>query len=62
MTILRHATGEGIEAQVFNYRVIRWDEAGLEAFAERADGLMSGTAIGCALKDNAAVLNWSPWM
>lgn len=35
-TILHHTTGEDLEAQVFNYRVVRWDESGLEAVADAA--------------------------
>lgn len=59
-TILYHTIGEDIEAQVFSYRIVRWDESGLDAIAEDVMAGCLERRLGVSLKDKMAVLNWSP--
>jgi hypothetical protein len=59
-TILHHTAGEDIESQVYNYRVVRWDETGLEAVAEGAMGLCLERRLAISLKDRTAALTWAP--
>ncbi|NRH29224.1 hypothetical protein [Pseudomonas sp. MS19] len=59
-TILHHTTGEDIEAQVFSYRVIRWDDASIEVVAERAIGLCLERRLAISLTEKTAALNWTP--
>lgn len=59
-TIMHHTTGEDLEAQVFNYRITRWDEARLEAVAARSMGLCLEKRLVIHLLDKSAALSWAP--
>lgn len=59
-TILHHATGEDLEAQVFNYRVIRWNDDSLEAVAEKAMVECLDRRLVVSLKEQTAALSWYP--
>ena len=59
-TILHHTAGEDIEAQVFSYRVVRWDGNGLEAVAEYAMGMCLERRLAISVKDRTAALSWKP--
>lgn len=59
-TILHHTEGEDLEAQVFNYQITRWDEAGVEAVAQHSMGLCLERRLIIHLQDKTAALRWSP--
>lgn len=59
-SILHHAEGEDLEAQVFSYKVSSWDATKLEAVAERAMGECLERRIVIHIPDKSAALSWSP--
>ncbi|WP_076423753.1 hypothetical protein [Aquipseudomonas alcaligenes] len=59
-TILHHTEGEDLEAQIFTYQITRWDEAGVDAVAERSMGLCLERRLMIHLQDKTAALRWSP--
>ncbi|WP_434077641.1 hypothetical protein [Pseudomonas aeruginosa] len=59
-TILHHTEGEDLEAQVFNYQIIRWDESNIEAVAARSMGLCLERRLVISVRDRTAALSWSP--
>lgn len=59
-SILHHADGEDLEAQVFNYKVSSWDANKLEAVAENAMGECLERRLVIHIPDKSAALNWSP--
>ena len=59
-SILHHAEGEDLEAQVFSYKVSRWDANELEAVAQRAMGECLERHLIVHLSDKSAAMLWSP--
>lgn len=59
-SILHHSEGQDLEAQVFTYKVSRWDANKLEAVAERAMGECLERRLVIQIPDKTAALNWSP--
>lgn len=59
-SILHHAEGEDLEAQVFSYKVNLWDANRIEAVAERAMGECLARRLVIHLPDKSAALSWSP--
>lgn len=59
-TILHHTAGEDLEAQVFNYRVVRWAGDSLEAVAEKAMAECLDRRLVVSLKEQTAALSWAP--
>lgn len=59
-SILHHAEGEDLEAQVFSYKVSRWDANELEAVAQRAMGECLERRLIVHLSDKSAAMLWSP--
>lgn len=59
-TIFHHSTGEDLEAQVFHYRVVRWDDVGLEAIAEGAMAGCLGRRLVVFLSEKTAGVSWAP--
>ena len=59
-TVFHHADGEDLEAQVFNYQVVNWDETGIEAVATAAMGECLDRRLSINLQQKTAALNWLP--
>lgn len=59
-TILRHESGQDLEAQAFHYEITRWDETKLEAIASRAMGYCLDRHLVIHLLEKSADLRWSP--
>lgn len=59
-SILHHAEGEDLEAQVFSYKISSWDTTKLEAVAGHAMGECLERHLFIHIPDKAAALSWSP--
>lgn len=59
-SILHHAEGEDLEAQVFSYQVSNWDATKLEAVVEGAMGECLERRLVIHTPDKSAALSWSP--
>ncbi|MBC9252830.1 hypothetical protein A9179_21405 [Pseudomonas alcaligenes] len=59
-SIVHHAEGEDLEAQVFSYKVSLWDANRLEAVAGRAMGDCLERRLVIHVPDSSAALFWSP--